>query len=56
MPSFKCKDIGFKDDPFAITTATKDELMQEVALHARTAHNMEVTPELKQAVEGAIKP
>ena len=35
---------------------TKDELMQQVVAHAREDHGVEeVTPEVAEAVEGAIK-
>jgi predicted small metal-binding protein len=57
MTSFKCVDIGMKNDPFEIKTATKDELMAELAIHAKTVHGMEkMTPELAKQIDKAIKP
>ena len=57
MPSFKCADIGFKDDPFEIKTASKDELMAEVKLHAKTVHGLDTVPEdLAKQIDQAIKP
>jgi predicted small metal-binding protein len=34
MPSFKCKDIGMKDE-FEARMENKDELMEIIALHAK---------------------
>ena len=56
MPSFKCADIGFPEDPFEIKTATKDELMKLVAEHARFVHGMKTVPaDLQEAIKKAIK-
>ncbi len=56
MPSFKCADIGMKNDPFEVKTATKEELMKMVALHAKETHGMEkLDPALVKQVEKAVK-
>ncbi len=55
MPTFKCTDIGMKDS-FETKDENKDELMEIIALHAKKSHNMtEMTPEMKQKIEKAIK-
>ena len=57
MPSFKCADIGMKDDPFEIKTASKDELMQELALHAKRVHGWDTLSEDQaKQIDKAIKP
>jgi predicted small metal-binding protein len=43
MPSIKCTDIGFDNDPFQITT--------------KIVHNLDEIPEdLKKKIDKAIKP
>ncbi len=55
MPSFKCKDIGIKDE-FEVKSENRDELMKIIALHAKESHEMaEFSPEMKQKIEKAIK-
>lgn len=37
--SYKCADYpGMEDCPFHVTTATEDEVWQQMELHARAAH------------------
>lgn len=56
MPSIKCTNIGFENDPFQMTTATRDELMQHLKLHAKIVHNLDEIPEdLKMKIDKAIK-
>lgn len=53
--SLKCADAG-QDCPFSVTTATEDELMQHVAVHASVAHpDMELTPETLAQVKGLVR-
>ena len=55
MPSFKCKDIGMKDN-FEVKAETKEELMQVVATHAERVHSMKtIPPETMAKIEKAIK-
>ena len=55
MPSFKCKDIGMKDD-FEVKDDNRDELMKIIAMHAKDSHNIqEVSPDMKEKIEKAIK-
>jgi predicted small metal-binding protein len=55
MPSFKCKDIGM-ECKFEATASTQDELMQKIATHAASAHDMKtVPPETMSAIKKAIK-
>lgn len=56
MPSFKCKDIGMKDE-FEIKDPNQDELMSMILLHADKTHGMkQPTPEFQEKVKKAIKP
>ena len=56
MPSFKCKDIGL-ECPFEAKAKTQDELMQKIATHAASAHDMKtVPPDTMKAIKKAIKP
>lgn len=55
MPSFKCKDIGMKDN-FEVKDENEDELMRIVELHAKGTHNMnEMSPDMKEKVKKAVK-
>ncbi len=55
MPSFKCKDIGMKDN-FEVKDDNQDELMKIVALHAQNSHDIkEVPPEMMEKIKKAIK-
>ncbi|MGC8671804.1 MAG: DUF1059 domain-containing protein [Candidatus Micrarchaeia archaeon] len=53
--SFACKDIGM-DCGFTATASTEEELMQKIAEHARTAHNIQSMDDaLVAKVKAAIK-
>ena len=55
MPSFKCKDIGMKDN-FEVKSDSQDELMQTIAVHAKITHGWDpVPPDVLQKVQKAIK-
>ena len=55
MPSFKCRDIGMACN-FEAIAKTKDELMKEIAEHARKAHNMKtIPPDVMEKVKKAVK-
>jgi predicted small metal-binding protein len=55
MASLKCKDIGMKCG-FEVKDEDRDELMKIVALHAQNTHNIkEISPELAERVQKAIK-
>jgi len=45
MPSFKCKDLGMKDD-FEVKTPNADELMPIIAIHAEKSHGMKDVPRI----------
>jgi predicted small metal-binding protein len=50
-----CKDAGVECD-FVIRGETEQEILQQAADHARTAHNMsEIPPEVAQKLRGAIR-
>ncbi len=50
-----CKDAGFLDCPEVIRGQTEDEVIQKAAEHGKSAHNLELTPELAQQVKTLIK-
>ena len=53
MKQVKCGDLGFDCD-HEVTAETEEELLQKVAEHAQTVHNLEVTPEIVEQVKGVI--
>ncbi len=55
MPSFVCKDIGM-DCTFKATAPTEAELLKKIAVHAKSAHNIDpVPPDLMAKIKKAIK-
>ena len=53
MKHVRCSDLGFECD-HEIHAETEEELLQQVAEHAQTVHNLEVTPEVVEQVKSAI--
>jgi predicted small metal-binding protein len=50
-----CRDVGMDCD-FVAKGETNEDIMQQAAEHARTAHNMtEIPPEVADKVRGAIR-
>jgi predicted small metal-binding protein len=49
-----CKDAGL-DCNEVIRGETEEEVMQKAAEHAKTVHNMDVTPEMAQQVRALIR-
>jgi predicted small metal-binding protein len=50
-----CRDVGFDCDG-VVKAENEDQLMKQVAEHARDVHNVnEVTPELVQKVRQAVR-
>ena len=50
-----CRDVGMDCD-FVAKGETNEDIMQQAAEHARTAHNMtEIPPEVAEKVRGAIR-
>ncbi len=55
MASFKCKDIGMNCGFEVHGAATKDEVMQLAAVHARATHGMESIPsDVAAKIDAAI--
>ena len=56
MPKvLRCADVVGSCD-FVARGDSEEDIMQQAAEHARTAHNMnEITPEVAEQVRGAIK-
>ncbi len=54
MKLLRCRDAGFDCDHEVRAESEKD-LLQQVAEHAQTVHNVEVTPELVEQVKGLIQ-
>lgn len=51
----RCADVG-PDCDFEAWAETEEELMEMVALHARTAHGIEdIPPEMAEKVQNAIQ-
>ena len=50
-----CRDVGMDCD-FVAKGETNEDIMQQAAEHAHTAHNMtEIPPEVADKVRGAIR-
>lgn len=53
MRELRCRDVGF--DCNAVVHAENDEeILAQVATHAKEVHNVEVTPELAEQVKKLI--
>lgn len=50
----RCRDAGF-DCQHVVRAESEEELLQKVAEHAQTVHNVEVTPELVEQVKSLIR-
>jgi predicted small metal-binding protein len=53
MKDFHCRDVEGTCDFVARGNSNK-EILDQVAKHAQNDHKMQVTPELRQKVEGLI--
>ncbi len=53
MKTLRCRDLGFDCDQ-EIRAETEDEVLRQAAAHARSQHNVEVTPELAAQVTTLI--
>ena len=49
-----CRDVGVDCD-FVAKGETEEEVLQQCADHARTAHGIEISPELATKVRTAIR-
>jgi predicted small metal-binding protein len=54
MKVLHCRDAGF-DCPQVIRAENENEVLQQAAAHAATAHQVEVTPQLAEAIKGLIR-
>ncbi|MEJ2559856.1 MAG: DUF1059 domain-containing protein [Anaerolineae bacterium] len=54
MKVVHCRDVGF-DCEGVVRAETEEEVLRQVAEHARKVHDVEVTPELAQQVKDLIK-
>ncbi len=54
MKVIHCRDVGFDCDG-VVRAETEEELLQQVAEHAKSVHDVEVTPELVEQVKGQIR-
>lgn len=55
MPSFACKDVGMACK-FEANAPTEAELMNKIADHAKSVHNIDpIPPDLMVKVKNAIK-
>jgi predicted small metal-binding protein len=53
MKDFHCRDAGMSCD-FVARGDSNQEILDQVKEHARSAHQMQVTPDLSRKVEGLI--
>ena len=54
MFELRCKDAGF-DCAGVVRGATKQEVLQQAAAHAKSVHDVEVTPEMAGKIETLIR-
>jgi predicted small metal-binding protein len=54
MKVLHCRDVGF-DCEGVVRAESEEELLRQVAEHAQTAHDVEVTPELVEQVKSLIR-
>jgi predicted small metal-binding protein len=54
MKVLRCRDVGFDCDG-VVRAESEEELLRQVAEHAQTVHNVEVTPELAKQVKSLIR-
>lgn len=54
MKTLHCSDAGF-DCSAVIQANTEEEILQQAAEHARTVHNVEVTPQMAAQITTLIK-
>ncbi len=54
MKTLRCRDAGF-DCEGVIQAASEEEVLSQAAAHAKTAHDLDVTPELAEQLKALIK-
>ena len=54
MKTLSCRDAGF-DCAGEIRAESAEEILSQAAEHARTEHNVQVTPELAEQLKTLIK-
>jgi predicted small metal-binding protein len=54
MKVLYCRDVGF-DCEGVVRAESEEELLRQVAEHAQTVHDVEVTPELVEKVKSLIR-
>jgi predicted small metal-binding protein len=54
MKTLECREVGY-DCGYKVRAATEEEVLKLAAEHARTVHNMEVTPDIAEKVKTLIK-
>jgi predicted small metal-binding protein len=54
MKVVRCREVGF-DCEGVVRAESEEEVLRQVAEHARTVHNVEVTPDLAKEVKALIK-
>jgi predicted small metal-binding protein len=54
MKILHCRDVGF-DCEGVVRAESDEELLRQVAEHAQTVHDVEVTPEMVEQVKSLIR-
>lgn len=54
MKTLKCRDAGFDCDA-EIRASTEDQVLAQAAVHAQTAHQVSVTPEMAAQIKTLIR-
>ncbi|MCB0254677.1 MAG: DUF1059 domain-containing protein [Anaerolineae bacterium] len=54
MKTLYCRDLGFDCDG-VVRVETEEELLRQVAEHAKLVHDLEVTPELVEQAKQLVR-
>lgn len=54
MKELRCRDLGFDCDA-VVQVETEEELLKQVAAHAKAVHGVKVTPEIVAEVKKHIR-
>lgn len=54
MKTLNCRDAGFDCDG-QVKAETEEEILSQAAEHAKSAHNVQVTPELAEQIKTLIR-
>jgi predicted small metal-binding protein len=54
MKTLNCRDAGL-DCEETVSASSEEEVLRQAAEHARTAHNVDITPEMAERIRPLIR-